>query len=177
LKQTSARYITAALRDPTTRQHAIEQLDRALQATERRTWGELLRHLPPERAAAWIADAARTPKLRAWVADGTTAALTALLDRPIGRPADRLPEGQVDRIVAELSPALWRWIEQQVPEVVARVDVQSMVEEKVLGFSLERIEEIVRATSQRELDVIIRLGYVLGAVVGALAYGVSLFVP
>jgi uncharacterized membrane protein YheB (UPF0754 family) len=61
--------------------------------------------------------------------------------------------------------------------VVARVDVQSMVEEKVLGFSLQRIEEIVRATSQRELDVIIRLGYVLGAVVGALAYGVSLFVP
>jgi uncharacterized membrane protein YheB (UPF0754 family) len=177
LKQTSARYITAALRDPTTRQHAIEQLDRALQATERRTWSELLRHLPPERAAGWIADAARTPKLRTWVADGTAAALRALLDRPIGRPADRLPEGQVDRIVAELSPALWRWIEQQVPEVVARVDVQSMVEEKVLGFSLQRIEEIVRATSQRELDVIIRLGYVLGAVVGALAYAVSLFVP
>jgi uncharacterized membrane protein YheB (UPF0754 family) len=51
-----------------------------------------------------------------------------------------------------------------------------MVEEKVLGFSLERIEEIVRRTTQRELDLIVRLGYALGAIVGALAYAVSLFV-
>jgi hypothetical protein len=177
LKNTATTYITAALRDPTTRAHAIERLDHALQSAERRTWGELLHHLPPERAAGWIADVARTPQLRTWVADGTGTALRSLLDRPIGRPADWLPAGQVDRITAELSPALWGWIQQQIPEIVSRVDVQSMVEEKVLSFSLKRIEEIVRATSQRELDVIIRLGYVLGAIVGAAAYGVSLVLP
>ena len=151
LQQTTARYITAALRDPTTRQHAIEQLDRALEA---------------------------------FVIQGA-AAIVVQVDRVVvvvpvagGWPgAHRLPAEQVDRLVAELSPALWRWIEQQVPEIVSRVDVQSMVEDKVLGFSLQRIEEIVRATSQRELDIIIRLGYVLGAVVGALAYSVSLFLP
>jgi len=177
LKGTATGYITAALRDPATRMHAIERLDHALQTAERRTWGELLRHLPPDRAAGWIADLARTPQLHAWVADGTATALRSLLDRPIGRPADWLPAGQVDRITSELSPALWGWIQQQIPEVVSRVDVQSMVEEKVLSFSLKRIEEIVRATSQRELDVIIRLGYVLGAIVGAVAYGVSLVLP
>ncbi len=177
IEHTAATYITAALRDPTTRQHAIERLDVALQSAEQRTWGEVLRHLPPERAAGWLTEAARTPRLRGWVADGTSAALRALLDRPIGRLSDRLPAGQVDRISAAMAPALWRWIQQQVPQVVARVDVQTMVEQKVLGFSLKRIEEIVRATSQRELDVIIRLGYVLGAFVGALAYGVSLIVP
>jgi uncharacterized membrane protein YheB (UPF0754 family) len=177
LKSTATTYITAALRDPTTRTHAIERLDHALQAAERRTWGELLHHLPPERAAGWIADVARTPQLRTWVADGTGAALRSLLDRPIGRPADWLAGGQVERITAELSPALWGWIQQKIPEIVSRVDVQSMVEEKVLSFSLKRIEEIVRATSQRELDVIIRLGYVLGAIVGAAAYTVSLVLP
>ena len=52
-----------------------------------------------------------------------------------------------------------------------------MVEQKVLGFSLERIEQIVRNTTQRELDLIVRLGYVLGALVGALAYGISLVLP
>ena len=46
----------------------------------------------------------------------------------------------------------------------------------LLGFSLERIEEIVRNTTQKELNVIIKLGYVLGAFVGALAYGVTLIV-
>jgi uncharacterized membrane protein YheB (UPF0754 family) len=177
IKGTATAYITAALRDPTTRAHAIEQLDRALQAAEERTWGELLKHLPPERAALWLADAARRPQIRTWVSEGTASALRALLDRPIGRPTEWLPDRQMERVAAQLSPALWEWIQQQIPEVVSRVDVQSMVEEKVLSFSLKRIEEIVRATSQRELDVIIRLGYVLGAIVGAIAYGVSLVVP
>jgi len=35
----------------------------------------------------------------------------------------------------------------------------------------------VRDTTQRELDVIVRLGYVLGAVVGATAYVVSVLLP
>ncbi len=177
IRKTAATQITAALRDPSTRHHAIERLDRALQAAEQRTWGDLLRHLPPERAAAWIADAAQAPRLAAWVADGTATALRSALDRPLGRPADWLPEGAVDRIAQALAPILWEWVQHQVPEVVAKVDVQGMVEEKVLRFSLERIEQIVRATSQRELDVIIRLGYVLGAFVGALAYLVSLVIP
>ena len=40
-----------------------------------------------------------------------------------------------------------------------------------------RIEQIVRATTQRELNVIVRLGYVFGAVVGATAYVVSVLLP
>ena len=35
---------------------------------------------------------------------------------------------------------------------------------------------IVRATTQRELDLIVRLGYLLGAIVGTAAYAVSLLV-
>lgn len=177
IQETAVVHITAVLRAPTTRRYAIERLDRALEATEQRTWGDLLRHLPPERAAELVADAAQAPQVRTWVADGTAAALQGLLDRPIGRPAAWLPEGSVDRLAAALAPALWTWIQDQLPTIVERVDVQTMVEQKVLGFSLERIEEIVRATSQRELNVIVRLGYVLGAIVGAVAYGVSLVLP
>ena len=174
---TGSRHIGAILRDPATRAYAIERLDQALRSAEQRTWGDLLHHLPPDRAAQWVADAARTPRLRGWVRDGTAATLDALLDRRIGRPAAVLPPDSVDRLTTALSPALWDWIEVKVPEIVAQVDVQSIVEQKVLGFSLQRIEEIVRATTQRELDLIIRLGYVLGAGVGALAYVVSLIVP
>jgi uncharacterized membrane protein YheB (UPF0754 family) len=60
---------------------------------------------------------------------------------------------------------------------MSKVDVEGLVERKVLGFSLERIEQIVRATTQRELDLIVRLGYVLGAFVGAIAYSVALVLP
>ncbi len=171
---TATTHIVAALRDETTRAYAVEQLDRALQAAEQRTWGDLLKYLPRERAAHWIAETAKAPRLKNWIADAVRAALHALLDRPIGRPAAMLPDGTVDRLSRQLSPALWTWVQDQVPEVMAKVDVETMVEDKVLGFSLERIEQIVRATTQRELDLIVRLGYVLGAIVGAVAYGVGL---
>ena len=96
-----------------------------------------------------------------------------LLDRPIGRPERLLGEGTADRVAARLSPALWSWIERQVPVIVARMDIPAMVEQKVLGFSLDRIEEIVRLTTQRELDVIVRLGFLLGGLVGLGAFGVG----
>ncbi len=177
IADTAVRHIVAALQDPATSAYAVERLDQALQATEQRTWGQLLKHLPPERTASWVADAARTPRLRTWIADGTRAALTGLMDRPIGRPADWIPEGTVDRLAGRLAPALWTWIQEQVPVVIAQVDVQGMVEQKVLSFSVARMEEIVRRTTQRELDLIVRLGYVLGAVVGAIAYSLTLVLP
>jgi uncharacterized membrane protein YheB (UPF0754 family) len=174
VKQTAAEQIAAVLRDPATRRYGIEKLDHALLAAEGRTWGDILRYLPPEEAADWLVDTMRDPKVRTWVADGTRIALTASIDRRIGRPADWLPDGSVDRIANALSPALWDWIQRQIPIVVEKVDVQTMVEQKVLGFSLERIEDIIRKTTQRELDLIVRLGYVLGAVVGTVAYAISL---
>ncbi|UCG85549.1 MAG: DUF445 family protein [Gemmatimonadota bacterium] len=175
VKKTAAEQIAAVIRDPASRRYGIEKLDQALLAAEGRTWGEILRHLPPDQAADWLARSMRDPKVHTWVEDGTRMALTALLDRRIGRPADWLPAGSAGRIVNALAPALWDWTQRQVPVVVEKVDVQTMVEEKVLGFSLERIEQIIRNTTQRELDLIVRLGYVLGAVVGGAAYVISLF--
>jgi len=40
------------------------------------------------------------------------------------------------------------------------------VEEKVLNFPTARMEEIVRKVTERELRLIVRLGYVLGAFIG-----------
>ena len=53
--------------------------------------------------------------------------------------------------------------------MVQKLNVPDMVEQKVLGFSTERMEEIVRTVTQRELELIVRLGYVLGAIVGGVA--------
>lgn len=172
--ESATRYIVALLRDDATRAYVIERLDRALASTERRTWGDVLSRVPTDRAATWIADGLQEPRVRTWVADGTTAVLDALLDRPIGRPSDRLGDDAAERIGRHLEPVLWEWLQRQIPPLVARLDVAGMVEEKVLGFSLTRMEEIVRLTTQRELDLIVRLGYVLGAIVGTAAWGVGL---
>jgi uncharacterized membrane protein YheB (UPF0754 family) len=174
LRDTLTRMIVTALRDEGTRTYVIERLDRALLTAEGRTWGDLLERLPRDQAARWAADALRSPAAHRWVQEAWTGAVGMLLDRPIGRPERWLGDGTSDRIADRLSPALWSWIERQVPVVVSRMDIQAMVEQKVLGFSLDRIEEIVRLTTQRELDVIVRLGFVLGGLVGVGAFGVGL---
>lgn len=174
LAETATGYVLMVLRDEGTQQYAVDRLDRALESAEQRTWGDLLARLAPEQAAAWIGEALQTDQVKQWIAEGWTAGLAAVLDRPIGRPTDTLGEESVDRITERLSPALWEWTQHHVPSMVARLDIQTMVEQKVLGFSLHRIEEIVRRTTQRELDVIVRLGFLLGAIVGAAAFGVSI---
>jgi uncharacterized membrane protein YheB (UPF0754 family) len=110
---------------------------------------------------------------RETVARAVTSSGRALLDRPIGRPAAWLgadATGQVRRTAHEKA---WAWVEGQVPQLVARLSIPAMVEEKVLGFSTEKMEEIVRRVTQKELDLIVKLGYLLGAFVGAIAFGLT----
>jgi len=175
VRDTVARAIVSALRDQSTRAYAIERLDRIL-ASEGRTWGDILVHLPRDQALGWVAGALQSATARHWIGEAWTAAVGAVLDRPIGRPERLLGEGTAERIADRLAPALWAWIERQVPIVVSRLDIQTMVEQKVLGFSLDRIEEIVRQTTQRELDLIVRLGFVLGGLVGLGAFGFGLLI-
>jgi uncharacterized membrane protein YheB (UPF0754 family) len=90
------------------------------------------------------------------------------LDRPIGKPARWFPEDGPARIEAALGDPIWEWLQTQVPAVVERIDVARRVEEKVLHFPTAKMEEIVRRVTDRELRLIVRLGYVLGAVIGLL---------
>jgi uncharacterized membrane protein YheB (UPF0754 family) len=48
-----------------------------------------------------------------------------------------------------------------------------MVERKVMAFSVERVEEILRMVIDKELRMIIISGYLLGALVGAVSFGLQ----
>ncbi len=50
--------------------------------------------------------------------------------------------------------------------LVQRLDVQAMVERKVMAFSVDRVEEILRSVIDNELRMIIITGYVLGGIIG-----------
>jgi uncharacterized membrane protein YheB (UPF0754 family) len=99
-----------------------------------------------------------------------------LLARPSGRPAVWLGPETTAALRAALAGVAWAWLQEQIPRVVEQIRVPEMVEQKVLGFSTRRMEEIVRNVTQRELNLIVRLGYVLGGVVGVIAFGVSVLV-
>jgi uncharacterized membrane protein YheB (UPF0754 family) len=135
-----------------------------------RTWAEVLDAIGEDTVVKWIVEGARTPRIHALAAEGASKGALALLDRPIGRAARFFAPDTADRIAALAGPALWQWLENELPRFVEQLDIPAMVERKVLGFSTARIEEIIRNVTQRELTMIVNLGYVLGAVIGALSF-------
>jgi hypothetical protein len=121
----------------------------------------------------WALRAARSERARAMAVEAVRGAGVALLDRPLGRLGRWLPDDAPRRLVATAAPAVWDQIVEKLPALLETVDIPGMVERKVLGFSTQRVEEIVRGVTQRELNLIVRLGYVLGAVIGAAQFAVE----
>jgi uncharacterized membrane protein YheB (UPF0754 family) len=110
--------------------------------------------------------AARTDTTRQAVNAGAQRLVSRAMERPIGTPVRWFPENGPQRLEAALSDPIWDWVQTQVPEIVERIDVARRVEDKVLHFPTPRMEEIVRKITHRELKLIVRLGYVLGAIIG-----------
>ena len=149
------RRLIAALRAPETRRWAVARARDAIALARRALAGEGGRQR---------------------LADAAHAAVRALLARPIGRPADLLPPDAAQRLRLALTEPLWQWMQRQVPVVVSQLSVQEMVEQKVMRFSTDRMEELIRNVTQKELTLIVQLGYVLGALVGAAAFLANLFI-
>ena len=140
---------------------------------------ERLQHLSPERRAAiarrvaeWLVQFSRD---RGLAEEGIRSLAKALLDRPIGRPVEWLGEANADALTSAVVKESWAWVQAQVPGVVGELDIPGMVVQKVMGLSTQKMEELVRTVTEKELKLIVDLGYVLGAIVGALSWGLSLF--
>ena len=169
-------WIVDLAQDPATRTFVKHQIEAGLSRASSGTWGDLLGSIPPDRISEWVVRAARSDIAdRAW-RQGARALATAALERPIGRPARFLPDSAVPKIERALGEPLWAWLQAQIPTVVRRLDVAGRVEAKVLELPVERMERMVRGVTERELRMIIYLGYALGATIGAIMVAVdSLF--
>jgi len=173
-KKTLAGWVVGMARDPATREFLVEKLHRGLERAGAKTWGELLERVPRERIAEALVTAARSESARAALHAGARRLAARALERPIGTPAHWLPADGPRRIEAALGDPIWDWLQSQVPTVVERIDVARRVEDKVRHFPTEKMEEIVRRVTDRELKLIVRLGYVLGAMIGFTTVGVQL---
>src|SRR5690606_32940851 len=171
---TVAGWVLNLARDPATRAFLVERLRPMLLSAEHRTWSELLGRIPRDRVADAVVAAARSERARALYREAAARLVAAVLERPIGRPADRLPPDAIDRIERALADPLWAWIQEQVPPIAQRVDISRRVEQKMLDYPTERLEELVRGVTDRELRLIVRIGYALGAVIGLVSGLVSL---
>jgi uncharacterized membrane protein YheB (UPF0754 family) len=117
------------------------------------------------------------PEVREEISKAIHDAILAYLQKPISDvlgdvEARKDPEAPA-RLAAAAAPVIWDWIDEQIPELVKKLDVKAMVERKVIAFSVERVEEILLMVIEKELRMIIIAGYVLGALVGVLSYGLQ----
>ncbi len=167
VKETVTGWVLGVARDPGTRAFLVARLRSTLGAAEDRTWGDLLGQLPPDRLADALVAAARSDEARRVYRDAAERGVDLVLNRPIGRPASLLGEGGTARIRNALRDPLWTWLQDQVPTVARQVDVAGKVEQKILDYPMVKVEELVRGVTERELKLIVYLGYVLGAVIGS----------
>jgi uncharacterized membrane protein YheB (UPF0754 family) len=117
------------------------------------------------------------PEIRDEISKAIHDAILTYLQKPISDilgdvEAKKDPDAPA-RLAASAAPVIWEWIHDQLPELIKKLDVQAMVERKVMAFSVERVEEILRNVIQNELNLIITTGYVLGGVIGVCTFGLQ----
>ena len=117
------------------------------------------------------------PEIREEISRAIHDAILSYLQKPISDILGNL-EAKKDpeaprRLAASAAPVIWEWIHDQLPELIKKLDVQAMVERKVMAFSVERVEEILRNVIQNELNLIITTGYVLGGLIGVCTFGLQ----
>ena len=117
------------------------------------------------------------PEIRDEISKAIHDAILSYLQKPISDILGNL-EAKNDpeaprRLAASAAPVIWEWIHDQLPELIKKLDVQAMVERKVMAFSVERVEEILRNVIQNELNLIITTGYILGGLIGVCTFGLQ----
>lgn len=167
-RDTLTGWVVGLARDRATREFILEQLHEGMDKAGAKTWGDVLTRMPNEKISALLVGAARTDITHRAVETGARRLASEVMSRPIGIPARWFTEDGLKRIENALGDPIWNWLQTQVPAVVERIDVARRVEDKVLNFPTARMEELVHKVTDRELRLIVRLGYVLGAFIGLL---------
>lgn len=165
-RRTITTWLVGIAKDEETRRFLVEKLETGLHRAGARTWGEVFDKLPSDTITEWLVKGARSEAAEKLYTDAAHKLAASLLERPIGTPAQWLPEGAIQRIETGVADPVWGWLQTQVPDVIQQIDVAGRVEEKVLEFPMDKLEELVRKVTDRELRVIVKLGYVLGALIG-----------
>ncbi|MBE3583847.1 MAG: DUF445 family protein [Limnochordaceae bacterium] len=109
-----------------------------------------------QRLSEYVDDRLRSA-LPGFLPEGWRQAATAYVQEVVGREAGSL--------LSQTLPAMLK-------EAQARLDIAALVQEKVRAFDLQRLEDMVRSLSHRELRAIELWGLVLGVLVGILQAGV-----
>ena len=169
-------WVVEASRDPEVRAFLLDRIEAAILRAGDRSWADVVRLVPAHRAGGWIASGLSSEtghglytRFKEWL-------VTRLISHPIGSLERYGREGAAERLATALAEPVWEWVTSKVPEVAANVRVADRVESKIMEFPIPELEKLVRTVTQKELNLIVRLGYVLGAGIGLLLVLVRSFI-
>jgi uncharacterized membrane protein YheB (UPF0754 family) len=161
-------WVVDAAQDPEVRGFLLDRAEGAVLRAGDSSWADVVRLVPARRAGGWIATGLASAtgddlygRFKVWLVE-------RLLTQPIGSLERYGREGAADRLANALGEPVWEWIASQIPEVAANVRVADRVETKIIEFPIHELERLVRSVTEKELNLIVRLGYVLGAGIGTI---------
>lgn len=166
-------WLVDAARSEGMRASLRDALTKALDQAGDLSWDQVLEHFSGREAANLFRSVLGRERGQTWIENALTTTAGSLLDRPIGRPADWLGPEETDRVMTAVTSSAWTWVQGQIPMVAGRLNIPEMVEQKIIGFPLPLLEDIIRRVIDKELKLIVQLGWLLGAVVGLMTFGVS----
>lgn len=159
-------WLVDAARDARSRRFLMDQIEEMLDHVGERSWADVLRAVPADMVASSLAAGFRSDAGRALFDSVAEPVVDRLLRTPIGRLDRLLRDDAAGRIADTMAAPTWDWIAARVPEVAERIQISDRISTKIEAFPIQRIERLVRNISQREFDLIVRLGYGLGAIIG-----------
>lgn len=161
-------------RHSTTEDVVLTRLGQLVDTLAEKRVGEIFDLMGEERATAltdqgadWVLETLRGERVLGFLRAAIEHRTAWILSVPIGRPADYLPPDAVRRAEALMFDPLWAFLQRRVPDAVAGLPVERMVEEKLRSYPISKVEELIWRVSRRELVLIIYLGGFLGALIGS----------
>jgi uncharacterized membrane protein YheB (UPF0754 family) len=89
-----------------------------------------------------------------------------LLVRPIGRVGDLVPEEKVKRAALALAERIESAARERLPHAIAEFDIGGIVREKVSGYPITKLEDLVLSVAKQHLRKIELFGLLIGFFIG-----------
>ena len=173
IKQQAASRFIAMLRTPELAGSIKAYLHDALERLQPRTLRELLETLNPDSAArvkAFLTKSLLTVLARDDTARTINSILSAQIERfliaPIGRLADHMPAGAIEKASSALTEKIVAAARERLPAAIAEFDVGGLVRQKVSDYPIAKLEALVLSVAQHQLKTIELFGAIIGFWIG-----------
>ena len=171
-REAGARFVAMA-RSPELAKSVSGYLTDAVERLRPQTLRELLETLNPDsapRVKSFLTNSLLTVLARDDTARTINAILSSQIERflvaPIGRLADHMPEGAIEKASSALTEKITAAARERLPAAIAEFDVGGLVRKKVSEYPLDKLEELVLMVAQHHLKTIELFGAVIGFWIG-----------